>query len=54
MDHLSDQYDLSIEEQAFQFAEALDKMGVDDALRDAGAKNGDQVIVNNHILDFKD
>jgi Obg family GTPase CgtA, C-terminal extension len=54
VDYLSDQYDLSIEEQALEFGEALAKMGVDDALREAGAKNGDQVIVNNHILDFKD
>lgn len=54
VDYLSDQYDLSFAEQALEFGEALAKMGVDDALREAGAKNGDQVIVNNHILDFKD
>ena len=54
VDHLSDQYDISDPDQAYQLAVALDKMGIDDALREAGAKNGDQVIVNNHILDFKD
>lgn len=54
VDNLCDQYDLYDPDQAYQFALLLDKMGVDKALREAGAKDGDQVIVNNYILDFKD
>lgn len=54
VDNLCDQYDLYDEDQAYQFAIALKKMGVDNALRKAGAKDGDQVIINNYILDFKD
>ena len=54
IDNLCDQYDLSDQDQAYQFALELDKMGVDAKLREAGAKDGDQVIVNNYILDFKD
>ena len=54
VDNLSDKYDISDPDQAYQLALALNKMGVDDALREAGAKDGDQVIVNNHILDFRD
>lgn len=54
VDSLCDQYDLYDPDQAYQFALLLDKMGVDKALRDAGARDGDQVIVNNYILDFKD
>jgi hypothetical protein len=29
-------------------------MGVDQALRDAGCKDGDQVIVGTFIMDFKE
>jgi GTP-binding protein len=54
VDNLVDQYDLSDPDQAYQLGIQLDKMGIDQALRDAGAKDGDQVIVNNYILTFKD
>lgn len=54
VDNLCDQYDLYDQDQAYQFAIVLKKMGVDKALREAGAKDGDQVIINNYILDFKD
>ncbi len=54
VDNLCDQFDLYDPDQAYQFGLQLAKMGVDQALRDAGAKDGDQVIVNNYILDFKD
>lgn len=54
VDNLCDQYDLYDQDQAYQFAIVLKKMGVDKALREAGARDGDQVIINNYILDFKD
>lgn len=54
VDNLCDQYNLEDADQAYQFGLLLDKMGIDEALRKAGAKDGDQVIVNNYILDFKD
>lgn len=54
VDNLCDQFDLYDADQAYQFAVQLAKMGVDKALREAGAKDGDQVIINNYILDFKD
>jgi len=54
VDNLTDQYDLDDPDQAYQLGIQLAKMGIDNALREAGAKDGDQVIVNNYILDFKD
>ena len=54
VDNLCDQYDLDDPDQAYQFALQLGRMGVDKALREAGARDGDQVIINNYILDFKD
>lgn len=54
VDNLCDQYDLDDPDQAYQFALQLGRMGVDKALRQAGARDGDQVIINNYILDFKD
>ena len=54
IDNLVDTYDLDDPDQAYQLGLQLDKMGVDRALREAGARDGDQVIVNNYILDFKD
>lgn len=54
VDNLCDQYDLYDADQAYQFGLQLSKMGVDKALRQAGAKDGDQVIINNYILDFRD
>ena len=54
IDNLVDTYDLDDPDQAYQLGLQLDKMGVDQALREAGARDGDQVIVNNYILDFKD
>ena len=54
VDNLCDQYDLDDPDQAYQFALQLGRMGVDRALREAGARDGDQVIINNYILDFKD
>ncbi|MGM9940532.1 MAG: GTPase ObgE [Bulleidia sp.] len=54
VDNLCDQYDLYDADQAYQFGLQLSKMGVDRALREAGARDGDQVIINNYILDFRD
>lgn len=54
VDNLVDTYNLDDPDQAYQLGLQLDKMGIDNALREAGAKDGDQVIVNNYILDFKD
>jgi len=46
--------DFDKEEEVYQFAHTLTRMGVDDALRSAGVKDGDQVIVGTFIMDFKE
>lgn len=52
IDKLFDTIDFNKEEEAYSFALTLQKMGVDQALREAGAKSGDQVIVGTFIMDF--
>ena len=54
IDRLFDTIDFDKEEEVYQFAHTLTRMGVDDALRNAGVKDGDQVIVGTFIMDFKD
>ena len=54
IDRLFDTIDFDKEEEAYQFASTLSRMGVDQALRDAGCKDGDQVIVGTFIMDFKE
>ncbi|MGN1390270.1 MAG: GTPase ObgE [Bulleidia sp.] len=54
VDRLADAVDFNKEEDTYAFAATLQKMGIDKALRDAGAENGDQVIVGSYIMDFRD
>ncbi|MSS57447.1 GTPase ObgE [Erysipelotrichaceae bacterium Oil+RF-744-GAM-WT-6] len=54
VDRLADTVDFNKEEDTYAFAATLQKMGIDKALRDAGAENGDQVIVGSYIMDFRD
>ncbi len=52
INRLVSEIDLDRDDEAYQFAATLQKMGVDKALYDAGARNGDQVIVGDYIMDF--
>ena len=54
VDRLAETVDFNKEEDTYAFAATLQKMGIDKALRDAGAENGDQVIVGSYIMDFRD
>ncbi len=54
VDRLADAVDFNKEEDTYAFAATLQKMGIDKALREAGAENGDQVIVGSYIMDFRD
>lgn len=44
---LLDQYDFELEDEMIQFGMAMKRMGVDEALRDAGATHGDTIILEN-------
>ena len=44
----------SSEEAAYRFAKKLKRMGIDDKLRELGAKEGDQVRILNFYFDYKD
>lgn len=54
VDRLAEQVDFDKDEETYRFAVTLAKMGIDNALRQAGAQTGDQVIVGTYIMDFKD
>ncbi len=54
VDRLAEQVDFDKEDDTYQFAATLKKMGVDKALYDAGARNGDQVIVGTYIMDYSE
>lgn len=54
VDRLAESVDFSKEEDTYAFANTLSKMGIDEALRKAGARDGDQVIVGTYIMDFMD
>ena len=54
IDRLFDSTDFEKEEEAYAFAATLQRMGVDQALREAGCVDGDQVIVGPFIMDFKE
>lgn len=54
LDRLSDTIDMDDPDQAYQFALKVTQMGVDDALYKAGARDGDQVIIGNHLLGYKE
>ena len=44
---LLEQYDFDLEEEVVQFAMAMRRMGVDEALREAGAQHGDTIVLEN-------
>ena len=54
IDRLAEQVDFDKPEEEFRFASTLTHMGIDEALRKAGVKNGDQVIIGSYIMDFVD
>ncbi len=54
VDRMAELYDLDNDEQAYQFAVAMQRMGIESALREKGAADGDQVIIGSYIMDFKE
>ena len=52
VDRLAELVDFDKEEETYQFALTLQKMGIDAALYEAGAREGDQVIVGTYIMDY--
>ena len=54
IDHLFDTIDFDKPDEAHQFALILHKMGVDTALKKAGAKPGDAVIVGTFIMEYSE
>lgn len=54
VDRLAEQVNFDNMDDTYAFAQTLARMGIDNALREAGCKDGDQVIVGNYIMDFTD
>lgn len=54
VDHLCDDVDFEKPEEVYQFALTLQKMGVDKALKEAGAQPGDSVIVGTYIMEYSE
>ena len=54
VDRLAEQVNFDNIDDTYAFAQTLAKMGIDNALREAGCKDGDQVIVGTYIMDFTD
>ena len=54
IDRLAEQVDFEKEDDTYQFAATLKKMGVDKALYEKGARDGDQVIVGTFIMDYSE
>ena len=54
IDRLAEQVDFDKEDDTYQFAATLKKMGVDKALYEKGARDGDQVIVGTYIMDYNE
>lgn len=54
IDRLSEQVDFDKEDDTYQFAMTLRKMGVDKALYEAGARDNDQVIIGTFIMDYNE
>lgn len=52
VDRLADTVDFNKENDVFAFAATLTKMGIDKALAEAGARDGDQVIVGSYVMDY--
>lgn len=54
VDRLAEQVNFDNMDDTYAFAQTLARMGIDNALREAGCKDGDQVIVGTYIMDFTD
>jgi len=54
VDRLAEEVDLENQEEAYSFAMTLNKMGIDKALYEAGARDDDQVIVGPYIMGYKE
>ena len=54
VDRLAEQVNFDNDDDTYAFARTLAKMGIDAALKEAGCKDGDQVIVGTYIMDFTD
>ena len=54
LDRLFRSVDFEREEEVYRFASTLKKMGVDDALKEAGAKEGDTVFINDFKFEYFD
>ncbi len=54
LDRLSDTFNLDDPDEAYQFSLKLSQMGVDTALYEAGAREGDQVIIGIYIMGYKE
>ena len=54
IDRLAEQVDFDKEDDTYQFAATLKKMGVDKALYEKGVRDGDQVIVGTYIMDYSE
>ena len=54
IDRLAEQVDFDKEDDTYQFAATLKKMGVDKALYEKGARDGDQVIVGTFFMDYSE
>ena len=54
IDRLAEQVDFDKEDDTYQFAATLKKMGFDKALYEKGARDGDQVIVGTFIMDYSE
>ncbi|MBR4456219.1 MAG: GTPase ObgE [Solobacterium sp.] len=52
VDRLAEQVNFDNADDTYAFAHTLAKMGIDSALKDAGCKEGDQVIVGTYIMDY--
>jgi GTP-binding protein len=52
VDRLAEQVDFDREDDTYQFALTLQKMGIDAALYEAGARDGDTVIIGTYIMDY--
>ncbi len=52
IDRLAEQVDFDREDETYQFALTLQKLGIDAALYEAGAREGDQVIIGTYVMDY--
>ena len=54
IDRLVSQVDFNKEEDTYQFAMTLKKMGIDAALYEAGVQVGDEVIIGTYIMNYEE